>query len=154
MVLRYLKKEGYKKFSLSYTQAMNDRQMTNRVNCAQWLLQEYGYRVSGETDWGKVVIMDESANIPMHGKINSKLVEIFFNTLYERFCLMGIICNNSTLYRMESGPEAERKLGIYFIILKRNMKTPLWFGEVIDYLFIFHFCNKVSSYLIVFHIFP
>ena len=67
---------------------------------------------------------------------------------------MSIIFNNSTLYRMESGPEAERKLGIYFIILKRNMKTPLWFGDVIDYLFFFHFCNKVSSYLIVFHIFP
>ena len=54
---------------------MNDRQMNNRVNCAQWLLEEYGYRVSGETDWGKVVIMDESANIPVHGKINPKLVK-------------------------------------------------------------------------------
>ena len=58
---------------------MNDRQMTNRVNCAQWLLQEYGYRVSGDTDWGKIVITDESANIPMHGKINSKLVKNYFN---------------------------------------------------------------------------
>ena len=65
-----------------YTQAMNDRQMTNRVNCAQWLLQEYGYRVSGDTDWGKIVITDESANIPMHGKINSKLVKNYFNYHY------------------------------------------------------------------------
>ena len=55
----------------SFNSGLSDLHKQKRVNCALNFLEDYGFVANETTDYGRMVITDESSGIKQLGKLNS-----------------------------------------------------------------------------------